>query len=337
MKYTLFKLRFTSAVHFGTGGLTTTANTLMADTVFSALCTEAVKSGQDPAPLVDAVMGGRLRISDALPFIGDRFYVPKPLAEITTDKEVDSSVKKSLKKLSFVPIDGLSAYMSGTMDIDKEARILTGCLGQEYLAEKAAVETGEEARPYAVDLYRYHENSGLYICLGYERNEDHDRFRECLRALSYAGIGGKTSAGYGRFVVEAARPGKQFEERLCGGELRGAGLSGAELRGEDLSSAGLQCGEPQKNWQQYMSLSVAIPAPLEMAGIMDSANIRVVKRSGWVTPASDAEFVRKRRDVYMFAAGSVFGKPFRGCMFDLQEGEGHPVLRYGYPMLVGVK
>ncbi len=312
MKYTLFKLRFTSAVHFGTGGLTTTANTLMADTVFSALCTEAVKSGQDPAPLVDAVMGGRLRISDALPFIGDRLYVPKPLAEITTDKEVDSSVKKSLKKLSFVPIDGLSAYMSGTMDIDKEARILTGCLGQEYLAEKAAVETGEEARPYAVDLYRYHENSGLYICLGYERNEDHDRFRECLRGLSYAGIGGKTSAGYGRFVVEAARPGRQFEERLCG-------------------------GEPQKNWQQYMSLSVAVPAPLEMAGIMDSANIRVVKRSGWVAPASGAEFVRKRRDVYMFAAGSVFGKPFRGCMFDLQEGEGHPVLRYGYPMLMGVK
>lgn len=317
MKYTLFKLKFTMAVHFGAGGLTTTSNTLMADTVFSALCTEAVKSGQDPAPLIDAVMGGHLRISDALPYIGDRFYVPKPLAEIITDKEGDSSVKKALKKLSFIPIDSLSAYMSGTMDIDKEARILTGNLGQEYLVEKAAVETGEETRPYAVDLYRYYENSGLYICLGYERDEDYMRFYECLRALSYAGIGGKTSAGYGRFVVESVQPGRRFEERLSGVEALRA--------------------EPQKNWKQYMSLSVSVPAPSEMTGVMDSANVRVVKRSGWVVPASGAESVRKRRDVYMFAAGSVFSEPFRGCMFDLQEGERHPVLRYGYPMMMGVK
>lgn len=317
MKYTLFKLQFTSAVHFGTGGLTTTSNTLMADTVFSALCSEGARSGHDPANLVDAVKGGRLRISDALPYIGDRFYVPKPLAEITTDKEGDSSVKKALKKLAFIPVDGLSAYMNGTMDIDEEARILTSCLGQEYLVEKVAVETGEETRPYAVDLYRYYENSGLYICLGYEREEDYYMFCTFLELLAYAGVGGKTTAGYGRFLVKPVKAGKQFEERLC--------------------DAGSSSAGAQKNWKQFMSLSVSVPEPSEIAGVMESANVRVVKRSGWVVPASGAESVRKRRDVYMFTAGSVFSEPFRGCMFDLQEGEGHPVLRYGYPMLMGVK
>ena len=307
MNYKLFKLQFSTAVHFGTGGLTTTSNTLMADTVFSALCTEAARAGKDPSELITAVREGRIRISDALPYIGNRFYVPKPLAEVLTDKEGDSSVKKALKKLSYIPVDSLGAYMGGKMDINREADILCQELGQEFLLEKAAVETGEETRPYAVDLYRYFEGSGLYICLGYKGEEDYYLFSDMMEILSYSGIGGKTSVGYGRFTMKVVNPGKEFSNRL-------------------------QVGQ----WKQRMSLSGCIPKPEELEAVMERAGVKLVKRSGWVSSGIKGEALRKRRDLYMFAAGSVFDTDFSGCLCDLSDGGSHPILRYGYPMLMGV-
>ena len=307
MKYKLFKLQFSTAVHFGAGGLTTTSDTLMADTVFSALCTEAAKAGTDPSSFIDAVRDGRLRISDALPFIGDRFYVPKPLAEITSDKEGDSSIKKALKRLPFIPVDCLEEYMNGMLNIIEEADVFQKCFGQEYLVEKAAVETGEETRPYAVDLYRYYKGSGLYICLGYEKDDDYYLFSDLLEILSYAGIGGKISSGYGRFTAVPIVPSKEFAKRLEG-----------------------------KNWKQYLSLSVCLPGREELDGVMQDANVRLCKRSGWVSPGLGTEQLRKRKDIYMFTSGSVFKNPFSGCLFDLSDGGSHPVLRYGYPMFMGV-
>lgn len=64
MKYKIFKLNFISAVHFGEGGLTTSADTLMADTIFAALCSEA--AAQDSClleKLVDSAFSGKLLIS----------------------------------------------------------------------------------------------------------------------------------------------------------------------------------------------------------------------------------------------------------------------------------
>ena len=307
MNYKLLKLQFTTAVHFGTGGLTTTSNTLMADSLFSAMCTEAARSGEDPADLIKAATAGRIRISDALPYIGDRYYIPKPLAEITTDKEGDSSVKKALKKLTYLPADALDKYMSGKLDIEQEATLLQHELGQEYLIEKAAVETGKETMPYAVGLYRYKEGSGLYICLGYETEEDYYRFCDILELLGYAGVGGKISSGYGKFTIVPVNPLTEYVKRL---QKQGSG--------------------------PYMSLSVCLPAPGEMEQVTNCSNFRLVKRSGWVSAGAAPDALRKRRDLYMFASGSVFEDRFRGCMCDLSDGGAHPVMRYGYPMLMGV-
>lgn len=307
MNYKLLKLQFTTAVHFGTGGLTTTSNTLMADSLFSAMCTEAARAGEDPVSLIEAAKAGKIRISDALPYIGDRYYIPKPLAEITTDKEGDSSVKKALKKLTFLPVDALNSYMQGKLDIEQEADLLQHHLGNEYLIEKAAVDTGKETMPYAVGLYRYMEGSGLYICLGYEAEEDYYRFCDIMELLSYAGIGGKVSSGYGKFTIVPVNPSKEYIRRLQSQE------SG-----------------------QYMSLSVSLPLPEEMKHVTEHSNFRLVKRSGWVSAGAEPESLRKRKDLYMFAAGSVFEDKFKGCMCDLSDGEAHPVLRYAYPMLMGV-
>ena len=47
MKYIIYKLKFSTGVHFGNGTLDDTEYTFCADTLFSALCIEAVKSGTD--------------------------------------------------------------------------------------------------------------------------------------------------------------------------------------------------------------------------------------------------------------------------------------------------
>ena len=307
MNYKLIKLQFTTAVHFGAGGLTTTSNTLMADTVFSAMCTEAARAGIDPSGLIEAVKAGRIRISDALPYIGNRFYIPKPLAEITTEKEGDSSIKKALKKLTYLPADALGSYMKGMLDVGQEADLLQHGLGQEYLIEKAAVETGAETMPYAVGLFRYNEGSGLYICLGYESEEDYYLFCDILELLSLSGIGGKISSGYGKFTTSLVNPSGDFLKRL-----------------------------QSKGGRQFMSLSVCLPASEEMERVADSASFRLVKRSGWVSVGSEPDVLRKRRELYMFASGSLFDSRFNGSLLDLSDGGEHPVLRYGYPMLMGV-
>ena len=139
------------------------------------------------------------------------------------------------------------------------------------IGDGAAVETGEETRPYAVDLYRYYEGSGLYICLGYKKDDDYYLFSDLLEILSYAGIGGKISSGYGRFTAVPIVPSKEFAKRLEG-----------------------------KNWKQYLSLSVCLPGREELDGVMQDANVRLCKRSGWVSPGPGIEQLRKRKDIYMF-------------------------------------
>ena len=75
MKFAVYKLNFAAGVHLGTGTLVSGANTLPADTLFSALCMEAAQQGEKSIKtLVDAVRQNRLRIGDLFPFIGEELY-----------------------------------------------------------------------------------------------------------------------------------------------------------------------------------------------------------------------------------------------------------------------
>lgn len=108
MEYKIYKFHFKIAVHFGNGTLADTSNRLMADTVFSAICLEAAKkSAEDLQQLVTWAKEGSLQISDAMPFIEDTLYLPKPTLRIRTEQSGDSTVKKAFKKLKYIPLDML--------------------------------------------------------------------------------------------------------------------------------------------------------------------------------------------------------------------------------------
>ena len=305
MKYRVLKLRFQTAVHFGTGGLTTTGYTVMADTLFSALCVEAVRDGRSITAFIERVREGHIRISDAMPFIGERLYIPRPLLEINVDREGDSSAKKALKKLPYIPAERLGDYLAGKMDAAEEATLFHQGLGEEHFREKASISDVEQTRPYGMNTFRFKEGSGLYILLGYDCEEDYLEFSEMIELLSYAGIGGKISAGYGKFSVISTACPETVTERM-----------------------------KEAPWHTFMTLSVSLPLEEELEDVAAKAQYHLIKRSGWLSPGTEA--VRKRTDIYMFEAGAICESRYKGDLYDLSEEDAHPVFRYGYPMFMGV-
>lgn len=311
MNFKVFRLDFTGAVHFGEGGLITSADTLMADTVFSALCVEAAAQGDGLLKkLVDSVTAGKLLISDGLPYIGATLYVPKPMVEVRVQEEGNSKIKKDLKKLRYIPVEKLGFYLNGQMEIGAEAKAFQDGFSVSDLAEKVTVPGNEVTRPYAVAVKRYKKGSGLYLCVGYADEETVDLFRNLLHMLSYSGIGGERSSGYGRFRV----------------------VSGSDAAAEAELTRRLQMRDTDK----YMSLSVCLPNEDELDEVVEGASYLAVRRGGWVGSASYADTMRKKREIYMFAAGATFAKRYAGGIYDVSEGGRHPVYRYGKPMLMSI-
>ena len=308
MKFKIFKMNFTGAVHFGEGGLTTSGDTLMADTIFAALCTEAAMQGGSLLDkLVESASSGKLLISDALPYTGKTLYLPKPVIEVRGRDEGNSAIKKALKKLRFIPAEKMDIYLRGDLNIAEEARSFHDNFSCQDLIEKVTVPEDEITRPYAVAVRRFRKGSGLYLCVGYDIEETCDMFSELFENLSYSGIGGKRSSGYGRFEVTVSGGGEVLMQKL-----------------------------QNMNAKKYMSLSVSLPAEDEMDDVISGADYLTVKRSGWVGSVSYSDTMRKKKDLYMLAAGSVFSRRFSGDIFDVGDGGKHPVYRYGKPMFMAI-
>lgn len=307
MRFKIYKLHFKGAVHFGEGGLITSADTLMADTLFGALCSEAAIQGDGSLEkLVDHAEAGDLLISDGLPYIGQELYVPKPVVEVQGREEGDSKIKKALKKLRYIPSDKMDSYLRGEMDITAEASRFHEGFSASDMIEKVTVPEDEVTRPYAVAVKRYKEGSGLYLCVGHNNEEVRGLFEMLLEQLSYSGIGGERSSGYGRFEWTLAED-------------------------EDLSSRLIKTDA-----EKYMSLSVCLPNDGELDEVVKEASYMTVRRGGWVSSVTYADTLRKKKDIYMLAAGSVFDKRFDGGIYDVSDGGRHLVYRYGKPMLMAI-
>ncbi len=302
MKYTIFKLMFHTGVHFGTGMLNDSIYTFRADTLFSALYIEALKYGTD-AELLDAVKTGKLRLTDAFPYVGSQYMIPKPMLYIEPADKGDSAAKKKYKKLKYLPIEQLDRYLSGTMELDKNPM---NSYGISELRTAAAVRREDKTLPYHVGTYHYHEGNGLYIVVGYSDEKYQELFSELIQAVSYTGIGGKRSSGLGKFSV---------------------------TKGQD---SAILYQHFENNSDQYMLLSSALPQEEELEDALSGASYLLEKRSGFVASESYAEELRKKQDLYVFTSGSCFKTKFSGGVYDVSDGGMHPVYRYAIPFFMGV-
>ena len=93
MEYTIYQLEFKTGVHFGTGMLNESACTFKADQLFSALYIEALKLNLQQQ-FYDAVKKGNLLISDAFPYIGQQYMIPKPMIYVEQKRQEKQQKKQ---------------------------------------------------------------------------------------------------------------------------------------------------------------------------------------------------------------------------------------------------
>lgn len=308
----LVKLHFPGPVHFGQGRLTDGAYTCDAATLFSALFIEALHLGQQEA-LLEAARSGVLTLSDAFPFRADTFYLPKPLVEPVTPKATaeqapDSREKKANKKLDYISVASYGAYLGGTFNALAEYENLArgGGFGSAYVQTKVNLTRadGPDAKPYQVGGFHYAPDAGIYFLVqgGYE-------LEPLLSQLQYSGLGGKRTSGYGRFsytVEPVSALGKELAIAPAGG--------------------------------RHMLLSSAAPWEEELTeDLLSGARYKLQRKGGFVQSASHATTPQKKRDLYLFGPGSVFGKTFEGAVFDVNDTPGaHSVYRYARAMWLEV-
>lgn len=306
MKYVIYKLYFVNGVHLGRNSLENSEYAFCADTLFSALCQEAMKKSEDTLERFLAyVKKGQLVFSDAFPFMGNDYYLPKPFMYIDHGEQTgDSTVKKAYKKMKYVPCSSFEEYLKGMLSKEKAESLKD--FGHSYRKVSASIRGEEETKPYRVGVYYYEDGNGLYFIAGMENDEIQEILEELLEGLSYVGIGGKRSSGLGKFNCFPESLPDLLKERLEG------------------------------SWNRYMTLSLSLPKEEELQDAIKDADYSVMKRSGFVASETYADEQMRKRDLYVFSAGSCFTKKYSGDVYDVSGNGRHPVYRYAMPMFMGV-
>lgn len=307
MDFKLYKLQFQGAVHFGRQNLDESEYSFCADTLFSALCQEAVRMGEETLDkFYHFVKAGQLLFSDAFPYIKDTFFIPKPMKNVEmADYNGNSVARKAYKKLKYIPMELLDTYLQGKYDVlnrhDFEA------FGQFEMKSAVSVRGEEETVPYRIGTYSYRQGNGLYIIVGFQEEEMRKLTEQLLENLSFSGIGGKRAAGFGRFGLLFGKMPDDFRKRLQG------------------------------TGERYMSLSVSLPKEEELDAALNGAEYLLLKRSGFVASDKYAPEQMRKKDLYVFKAGSCFLERFYGDIYDVSHKcAKHPVYRYAKPMLMEV-
>lgn len=306
MSLRLFRLDF-SRVHFGDDGLERSTMACAADTLFSALCLQALRVGGEEQleEIVSAAATGTLRLTDLLPYVGQTYFVPKPLLRVIGAPEANSSTaKKAAKRLSFVPADQLSAFQTGHADLEAFVALQTG-IGVHGLAERVAIRNGkDDPEPYRIGHFTFAADAGLWLIASGTHSEV-DLVGDLLNGIS--ALGGERSSGYGSFTLTEARSIPAALADVC----------------TSRPSAG-----------RVLSLTTALPTEDEMEDAIVGASYRLVRRSGFVASPTYAESPLRKRDLYKFAAGSVFAHSFDGVVADVANGGAHPVYSYSKPLFL---
>ncbi len=303
MEYVVYKLEFTTGVHFGNGMLSDTGVTFCADTLFSALYIEAMKLGKEGI-FFSEVEHGNLLFTDTFPYIGDQYYLPKPMLYVEPKERGNSSDKKKIKRMKYIPVEEVDNFLNGTMDL---AASKMNELGYNSMQVMAAIRSErEDTLPYYVESYYFNEGNGLYIIAAYDNDDGRELLDELLESLSYTGIGGKRASGKGKFVVKIGKKAESLLRLL------------------------------NRKSSRHMLLSSALPKEDELEKTLDGASYLLQKRSGFIYSDTYAEEQRKKQDLFVFQAGSCFVNCFDGDIYDVGNNGGHSVYRYAKPIFMGV-
>lgn len=306
MNYKLYCLEFLTGVHFGSKNLDSTEITFHADTLFAALFQEALKL-EKQEKFFNAVSEGRIVLSDAFPYIGKNYYIPKPIISVRTDdneKQGNSRQKKMFKNLKYIPVNTVEAFINGAFPEEHmEDMQYLGTNGMKVSVGSLGM---EESQPYRVSTYHFSKGSGLYIIAGIESEKEQECLNELFESLQYTGLGGKKSSGMGRFKCTVCDIPREMETQLI------------------------------KKSSLHLLLSTALPEDEELENVLKGATYSLIKRGGFIDSQTYSVQQMRKRDIYVFSAGSCFKNTFKGRVVEERNGGTHPIFRYAKAFFMGV-
>lgn len=321
----LIRLKNMSPLHIGTGkeNYDFSASSLQSDTLSAALA--AMKAQRGACEHLDEFLAS-FTLSSAFPYIGNRYFMPKPLGrvpvEITDGDEYIA--RKKIKKLKFIEWGLWRELVAGKKLSVKEKQLqgsflLTNgndsyreCPYRTQVNQRVAVplDEGRDAEPFFFEWTYFHENAGLFCLLQAPvalQNELIDLFRQ----LGEYGIGTDKSIGGGKFEIEA----------------------------EPVSLPSVADAD------SVLLLSLYVPTEEELFKLqLKDSCYDLLSRGGYMAGSSEADFMHLRKKaIYMFNVGSIFKttEPLEGKVVDLRptwnDERLHPVFRSGKPFTILIK
>ena len=324
MNHFLLKLKFDTAVHFGSSdsalALYTSEETFRADTFFSALYIAALAvTEKRAAELLADVRNDEVAFSDAFPWKGNTFYLPKPYLATPPAQNDDSQKenvrrRKAIKKIQWIPAGQMPAYLK---ERENPAYVpeQPPKFGQAYeQARVSAARTADEPpKPYQVGLFRFYEDCGLYVLLACKNKQKAESVRDLAALVGVDGIGGKRSAGCGKFRVELLPLDDCQEMRW------------------------MKKAVGRKNGP-YLLLTTALPKNEdEMAKALEGAFCQLCRRGGFAFTEA-VQTPKKKKTQWFISSGAVMKNMWSGDVYDvgIAMPQNQSVYRYGKPMFVGV-
>lgn len=319
MNYFLYKLSFTSPVHFGLSdsalSLYTSGESFRGDRLFSALCHSALSLGGEKRleTLLNSVKSGELLLSDAMPYRGENLYLPKPYINAEKNKEVPSELRKKIKKLKWISVKDFEYFSScvksgDIFDPDDEQSFGSS-------SEQIKVSLYEDGAPYSVGTFSFKKDCGLYFIAAIKEKSMEKEINKLLYALGFSGIGGKVSSGYGKFYVD--------DTILLNENF-------------DFQTEWLFNSLENKESKQHMLITTSLPKEDEMDKALENAWFQLVRCSGFVGSEKYSKTPLKKRTQYFLDSGSVLENTFQGDLYNVGYSGNHSVYRYGKPIFLGV-
>lgn len=325
MNYFLFKLQFDTAVHFGGSdsalSLYTSEETLRADTLFSALCHETLtQHGEDALlKLCEEVRQGKFLLSDMMPWHDETFYLPKPILPSESTEEVSTEQRKAVKRMAWIPALRFDEYAKslheGHFDLEKkEAPETRTSFGTHFEQTKAAVPAQGDTMPYQVGLFRFSPDCGLYFICGCTEDGQDEELEYLLDLLGMTGIGGKVSAGYGKFhTVDQIFLNEPFDEQT---EWLYRALSAEKA-------------------SHQLLITTSLPQDSELDRVLEGASFQLVRRSGFQA-SERVDDPLKKKTQYFLSAGAVLQHRYQGALYNVSLAGECPAYRYSRPIFMGV-
>lgn len=278
MTLDIFKLSFTSPLHLSKGKLETyesTEDVLHSDTIKSALFVTALHLYGDSVLAEDFF--GQFQVSSAFPYADGAYYLPKPFS---FSPGGNPEMRKDLKRIRYVRRDYFERIIAGEKKLSEKELLETSDpdIWKADNTQRVVIDrVSSQGVPFYLEkLYPVQPGKrGLYFIVRAKDNALIDRLEGIARLLGENGIGLQRGLGNGCFEVERGK---------------------LELNLPDTANASV-----------CLSLYRPLRSELEKE-MLEKGFYDFKQRGGWIaSPEQDEHRSIRKKSVYMFKEGSVFG------------------------------